>query len=187
MTSVCPAPAGDRWTGTSAADLPVEEVSRWLVRDDCGASVVFTGMTRDHSEDRSGVTQLTYEAWDAEADRRIEAVESELRTRWPGVARVAIVHRTGPVPLGEPAVVVGVSSAHRDAAFEAARFGIDAVKASVPIWKQEHHEAGVDWGSDGTDLVDPSEVPHGWADHARRTDAGAPERRPADARSGSVS
>ena len=160
-------PRGEDWTGLCASKLPAADVSDWLVRDDCGASVVFTGTTRDRSEGRTGVSSLTYEAYESEVDRRLDAVVNELRGRWPEAARVAILHRTGEVALGEAAVVVGVSSAHRDVAFEAARYGIDAVKATVPIWKQEHHSAGADWGVDGAELLDAREVSPGWSDSDR--------------------
>ena len=83
----------------------------------------------------------------------------ECRHRWPAVARVAILHRVGDVPVGEEAVVVGVSSAHREVAFDAGRWCIDAVKASVPVWKREIWAGGQDWGLDGADLVDPADVP----------------------------
>ena len=163
VTSECPTPGVDTWTGTCAAELQTEEVSRWLVRDDCGACVVFTGTTRDHAGGRSGVTGLTYEAWEAQATPRLNAVALEIRNRWPEAAKIALLHRTGEVPLGGAAVVVGVSAPHRDVAFEAARFGIDAVKASVPVWKREHHEGGSDWGLDGAELTDPAQVPNSWA------------------------
>ncbi len=162
VTTESTAPEGDTWTGICAVELPTGDVSDWLVRSDCGASVVFTGTTRDHSAGRSGVTGLTYEAWEAQVGPRLEAVATELRNRWPDAARVALLHRTGEVPLGAAAVVVGVSAAHRDVAFEAARFGIDAVKASVPIWKREHHGEGSDWGLDGAELAEPSDVPSAW-------------------------
>ncbi len=68
-----------------------------------------------------------------------------MRRRWPEVGRVALLHRTGVVALREPAVVVVVSSPHRDEAFAAARFAIDEVKATVPLWKQERWAGGSAW------------------------------------------
>lgn len=134
------------------------EVHRFLGRPDCGAVVVFCGTARDHSEGRAGVHTLSYEAYQELVVPRLHAVADELMARWPQVRRVAMLHRTGEVPLGEEAVVVGVSSAHRTEAFEAARFGIDAVKASVPIWKRERWEGGESWGLEAQHLVDPSAV-----------------------------
>lgn len=164
VSSQIATPRNDEWVGLCTSELPVGEVSEWLVRDDCGASVVFTGTTRDHSHGRERVSRLTYEAYDSEVDRRLSAVVAEVRRRWPAGARVAILHRTGDVALGEAAVIVGVSSPHRDVAFEAARYAIDAVKATVPIWKQEHHGAGADWGVDGADLIEAGDVTSDWSE-----------------------
>lgn len=152
----------DDWLALSDEALPTEAAQRWLTRPDCGALVQFTGMARDHSEDRSEVELLTYEAYESVAIRRMEAVVVEIRDRWPDVRRVAILHRTGDVCLGQAAVHVGVSAPHRDVAFEAARFGIDAVKASVPIWKRERHRGGEDWGLDGSELTEASELVPRW-------------------------
>ncbi len=134
--------------------------------------VQFTGTTRDTSVGRSEVQLLTYEAYDSEVTRRMAAVVTEMRARWGDVERIAILHRSGAVPVGEASVHVGVSAPHRDAAFEAARFGIDAVKASVPIWKLERHSEGEDWGLDGSDIADASGVPSSWDNAAIRGRSG---------------
>ena len=141
-------PAPDDRCELVPGPLPVDELRRWAGRPDCGAVVVFTGNARDHSEGRAGVTSLAYESYEEQAVPRLRAVAAELRRRWPEVGRVALVHRTGDVPLGEEAVVVAVAAPHRAAAFEAARFGIDAVKDTVPIWKRETWAAGSDWGAE---------------------------------------
>jgi len=150
---------GDDWLALSGSPLPVVTVGEWVVRPDCGATVVFTGTARDHSEGRAGVDLLTYEAYEAHAVPRMAAVVAETRARWPQAGRVAILHRVGDVPLGEAAVVVGVSAGHRDVAFEAARYCIDAVKATVPIWKRERWDGGEDWGLEGAALVEAARVP----------------------------
>lgn len=144
--------------GLCAGELPVARAGEWLVRPDCGATVLFTGTARDHSDGRDSVDLLTYEAYEAQVVPRLEAVLAEARARWPGAGRIVALHRTGDVPVGSAAVVVGAASAHRDVAFETARFCIDAVKASVPIWKRERWAAGDDWGLDGAELVSPAEV-----------------------------
>jgi molybdopterin synthase catalytic subunit len=69
-----------------------------------------------------------------------------------------LIHRTGDVPIGGEAVVVVVSAPHRAEAFDAARFGIDAVKSSVPIWKRERWAGGEDWGLEADRLVEPTDV-----------------------------
>ena len=143
----------------SSCPLPTAELADWLVRPDCGATVVFTGTARDHAPGRDGVDLLHYEAYEAHAVGRIADVAAEARRRWPSLGRVGILHRTGDVAVCEAAVVVGASSAHREEAFATARFCIDAVKASVPIWKRERWSSGDDWGLEGAQLVTPDEVP----------------------------
>ncbi len=136
----------DTWVGLSDQPLPVEAASSWVVLPRCGAVVVFSGTARDHAEGRPGVSLLEYEAYEEQAVPRMSAIVDEIRARWPDVGRVALLHRTGPVPVTESAVVVAVSAPHRDAAFAAARFGIDTLKATVPIWKSETWEGGRSWG-----------------------------------------
>ena len=97
---------------------------------------------------------LTYEAYEVHAEARMAAVVAEARTRWPEVDRVAVLHRVGALAVGEVAVVVAVASPHRGAAFAAAEFCIDTVKASVPIWKHESLAGGAAWGTDASPLVD---------------------------------
>lgn len=138
--------ASDTWVALSDAPLPVAAAAEWVVRPDTGASVVFTGTARDHAPGRPGVHRLEYEAYEEHAAARMEHLADDLRARWPDVARIALLHRTGPVGIGEAAVVVAVSSAHRDAAFEAARHGIDELKRTVPIWKKEAWDGGESWG-----------------------------------------
>lgn len=153
----------DVWLALSGEPLPLEAVHGWLVRPQCGAVVQFTGTARDHSEGRTAVELLTYEAYETEAIKRLDTVVSEIRRRWPAVVRIAILHRTGDVAVGGAAVHVGVSAPHRDVAFEAARFGIDALKASVPIWKRERHGGGESWGLDGSELAEASDFVPSWA------------------------
>ena len=136
----------DTWVGLSDQPLPVQEASTWVVRPDCGAVVVFSGTARDHAVGRPGVSLLEYEAYTEQVIPRLAAIADEVRVRWPDVGRIVLLHRTGPVPVAQSAVVVAVSSPHRDAAFAAARFGIDTLKATVPIWKSETWEGGRSWG-----------------------------------------
>lgn len=142
-----PPASGDTWVELCPGPLPVEAARAWASRPECGAVVVFTGVVRDHSEGRAGVTALTYEAWEDRARDRLAAVVEEAWERWPALGRVAALHRLGDVPLGDPTVVVAVSAPHRDAAFEAARFCVDTLKETVPIWKREHWDGGSDWAA----------------------------------------
>jgi molybdopterin synthase catalytic subunit len=141
------APAsGEVWVALSVHPLPVAEASGWVARPDCGAVVTFTGTARDHAPGRPGVHRLEYEAYEEQVEPRLEALATEVRHRWPDVGRVALLHRVGALAVGEAAVVVAVSAPHRDAAFEAARFGIDELKRTAPIWKREHWDGGESWG-----------------------------------------
>ena len=138
---------GDDWIGLSAEPLPVGEATDWVIRPDCGAVAVFCGTARDHAGDRTGVHELVYEAYEAHAAGRMAAVADEVRVRWPMVGRIALLHRTGSLAVGDVAVVVAVSTPHRAEAFEAARYCIDTLKATVPIWKRETWEGGDDWST----------------------------------------
>jgi molybdopterin synthase catalytic subunit len=105
-----------------------------------GAVVLFLGITREFTAGRQTV-ELSYEAYCEMAEREMAKLESLARQRWPLVV-CAIVHRLGVVPLAEASVAVVTSSPHRDAAFEAARWLIDELKSTVPIWKQERWADG---------------------------------------------
>lgn len=146
--------SGDDWVALTAGELPVEAAARFVTRADCGATVTFTGSARDHAPGRPGVHRLEYEAYEGPAVDRLRAVAAETRRRWPEVRRVALLHRTGEVAIGDAAVVVSVSSPHRDAAFEAARFAIDELKRTVPIWKREVWAGGESWGLEAQHLTE---------------------------------
>jgi molybdopterin synthase catalytic subunit len=155
---VKPPETDETWVGLSPDPLPSEVAAAWVVRPDCGAVVTFSGTARDHAPGRDEVERLEYEAYESQAVAKLGAIATELRDRWPDVGRVAMLHRVGVVPIGQPAVVVAVSAPHRESAFTAARFGIDAIKASVPIWKRETWRDGESWGLEAQHLVDPRSV-----------------------------
>ena len=136
----------DTWVELTAEELPIGAIYDWVLDPAAGAVVLFSGTVRDHAEHRTGVTQLVYEAYESEVAPRLADIAAEMRRQWPSVRKAALLHRVGTLGLTESSVVVAASSPHRDVAFEAARFGIDTLKATVPIWKQEHHDAGTDWG-----------------------------------------
>jgi molybdopterin synthase catalytic subunit len=154
-----PPESGDDWLGLMSAPLPAGAAVDWATRPDCGAVVFFSGNVRDHAEGRTGVTHLDYEAYDTEVGPRLTAIASEMRRRWPQIGRLALVHRSGVVALGESAVIVVVSAPHRDEAFAAARFGIDTLKSSVPIWKREVWDGGESWGVDAQHIADVDATP----------------------------
>ncbi|HEY2915842.1 MAG TPA: molybdenum cofactor biosynthesis protein MoaE [Candidatus Limnocylindrales bacterium] len=90
------------------------------------------------------VDSLEYEAHEGMAGAVIEAIADEIEARF-GVTRLAVVHRTGAVPLGEASVAIVACAPHRDAAFDAARYAIDETKARAPIWKAERFSDGKVW------------------------------------------
>jgi MoaE-MoaD fusion protein len=133
------------------------ELADRLAGPDDGAVVGFLGRTRitpgtpapgqeEAAAEHAGreVQGLEYEAHESMALRILEAIAGEVADRF-GVDRLAIVHRTGSVPLGEPSVAIAAAAPHRDAAFEAARYAIDETKARAPIWKSEQFSDGHVW------------------------------------------
>jgi molybdopterin synthase catalytic subunit len=143
---VTPPTDRDDWVGLSAAPLPLEAAAAWAVLPRCGAVVTFSGHARDHAPGRPGVEALEYEAYDSQVEPRLVDLARVMRTRWSDLGRIVLLHRTGELAITEAAVVVVVSAPHRDHAFEAARFGIDTLKATAPIWKRERWADGEDFG-----------------------------------------
>ena len=151
---ILPPSEGDTWIGVSETRLPVAEAAAWAVRPDCGGLVVFSGTARDHAPGRPDVTYLEYEAYDDYVVPSLHTVADEARGRWPVLGRIVLLHRTGVVELADSAVVVAVSAPHRPEAFAAARFCIDTVKATAPIWKRERWAGGESWGRCDHELVE---------------------------------
>jgi molybdopterin synthase catalytic subunit len=105
-----------------------------------GAFVSFEGRVREHNDCRQ-VTLLEYEAYNELAAREGARVVDEAGERF-GILSAGCVHRVGRLKVGELAVWIGVTAAHREAAFEACRFIIDQLKMRVPVWKKEHYATG---------------------------------------------
>jgi len=126
--------------------IAIDDLMSAVADPRAGAVVLFVGTTRDHNEGRH-VERLEYEAYAGMAEREIEKIAAEARSRWP-IAHLAVVHRTGVVPIGQASVAIAASSAHRADAFAAARFAIDRLKEVVPIWKKEFFEGGAVWIGD---------------------------------------
>jgi molybdopterin synthase catalytic subunit len=108
-----------------------------------GAVCVFLGIVRDRSDGRS-VVRLEYEAYGSMAVAEMERIVEELSAEVDGV-RLAVVHRTGSLAVGDIAVVCAASAPHRGQAFDACRALIDRIKARVPVWKREHGPDGATW------------------------------------------
>lgn len=105
-----------------------------------GACVTFEGWVRNHNEGQP-VRALDYEAFGPLAEKEGARILEEAKQKFEILAAVC-VHRIGALQIGDLAVWVGVSAAHRGAAFDACRYVIDETKARVPIWKKEHYESG---------------------------------------------
>ena len=114
---------------------------RLALRDEhAGAYASFEGWVRDHNEGRA-VDGLRYEAYATLAEKEGERIVEEALAKF-AIVDARCVHRIGELRVGELAVWVGVSAAHRGAAFDACRYVIDEVKSRVPIWKQERYREG---------------------------------------------
>ena len=140
----------------SLTDQPIDAAAlrAQLAHRAAGACVTFEGWVRDHNDGRS-VKALEYEAYPALALSEGEAILSEARERFTMIEAIC-VHRVGHLEIGEMAVWVGVSAAHRDAAFDACRAIIDQVKARVPIWKKEEYVDGEQgWVNNRETLSEP--------------------------------
>ena len=138
--------------------VDVGSVYNWAAIESCGAVVVFSGIVRDNADGRTDVNSLTYEAYEDQVVPKLEIIADEMRSRWSDLGRIALIHRVGKLELTESSVLVVVSSPHRPEAFAAARYAIDALKISVPIWKQENWKDGSDWGTNSHEISDARKV-----------------------------
>jgi molybdenum cofactor biosynthesis protein MoaC len=123
--------------------LSVDEALRLVTRPEAGGVVVFVGTVRDHNQDKP-VSLLEYEAYSSMAVKELTRIGEQLE-RELGQVRLAALHRTGALAIGDIAVICAASAPHRDLAFRAARSLIDRVKEQVPVWKREHGPEGPYW------------------------------------------
>ncbi len=124
----------------SATPIDVVGLREALADPGAGACVCFEGWVRNTNEG-AAVLALDYEAYEPLAVKEGEQVLAEAREQFE-LIDAACQHRVGALQLGDCAVWVGVTAAHRDAAFAACRFIIDEIKARLPIWKKEHYADG---------------------------------------------
>ena len=137
------------WIEITAEPLPTADVVTFVHDPTAGGIDVFLGTTRAEKNGRGQeLLSLDYEAYHDMALRQLQELSRRARERWP-IIKLALLHRTGPVGLGEPSVVIAVSTPHRAESFEACRFLIDELKRDVAIWKKEV------WAGGGTTWVDP--------------------------------
>lgn len=125
--------------GPVSVDACLEAVRR----ADCGAVVLFLGTVRNHTHGKP-VERLEYSSYERMALPLLQDLAAQVRARFE-VGEVALWHRTGTLEPGEISVVCAVSSGHRPQAFEAARWAIDTLKETIPLWKKEIGEGGAVW------------------------------------------
>ncbi len=121
-------------------DVDVDALQLKLENERAGAYAAFQGWVRNHNEGRA-VESLEYEAYGPIAVSEGERVLAEALQRF-NLLKVAAVHRVGHLEIGDCAVWVGVSAAHRGDAFDGCRYVIDELKSRLPIWKKEHYAGG---------------------------------------------
>jgi molybdopterin synthase catalytic subunit len=128
-------------SGITRKPIDSTKVLESVMDNSAGGIVLFIGTVRKTNRGRA-VIAVDYEAYKQMAERRIEDLAREVRKKWP-VTALTFIHRVGTLKVGEVSVAVAVSAVHRAEAFEAARFAIDRIKKSLPIWKHELQKGGV--------------------------------------------
>jgi molybdopterin synthase catalytic subunit len=125
-------------------NFSVGDEYQWLSQcEDDGAVVTFTGKVRNHNLG-DNVSALTLEHYPGMTEKALGEIVAEARERWP-LQRISLIHRVGAMYPGDEIVFVGVTSAHRSMAFEAAEFIMDYLKTRAPFWKREATEQGDRW------------------------------------------
>ncbi|WP_108649478.1 molybdopterin synthase catalytic subunit MoaE [Dongshaea marina] len=127
---------------TECFDVSAEH-ARLAATPQSGAVVTFCGLVRDFNRSE-GVSALTLEHYPGMTEKCLQEIEAQARERWP-VNDCTLIHRVGRLEANEPIVFVGVSSAHRKAAFEACEFMMDYLKTRAPFWKKEQSDSGEHW------------------------------------------
>lgn len=160
--------ATDTYVGVVADTLSVEATIDWATLPQCGAVVTFTGVVREYSKDSNGlrtdgVVAIDYQSYESVARVRLIEIADAARERWPGIGRIALLHRVGSVSLGAASVLVCVSSGHRVDAFLAAQFCIDVLKTCVPVWKLEQREAAQSWVETGVQIKSVQQAASRWS------------------------
>jgi len=123
--------------------LNIQSCINWIMSPQSGGIDVFIGTVRNATKGKT-VLKLEFEAYNQMAVNEMKKIAHLAFDKWP-VQKVLIHHRTGILQVGEVPVVIAVSAAHRDAAFDACRYIIDTLKQTVPIWKKEFFEDGEVW------------------------------------------
>jgi len=139
----------------TSTPIDPEARKRELAAAAAGACVTFEGWVRNHNEGEA-VQALEYEAHEGIAAKEGAKIVAEAKQRF-AIAAAYCEHRVGKLAVGDCAVWVGVTAAHRGAAFDACRYIIDETKARVPIWKKEHYSSGATGWVNCATRTDPSD------------------------------
>lgn len=123
--------------------LDIQRCINWIMSPESGGIDVFIGTVRNTTKGKT-VLRLEFEAYEKMALAEMDKIAAKAGEKWP-VQKLIVHHRTGVLSVGEVAVIIAVSAAHRAAAFEACRYVIDTLKQTVPIWKKEVFEDGEFW------------------------------------------
>lgn len=123
--------------------LSVEDCSRFIADDSCGAESFFIGKVRDHNLGKD-ILSLEFSAYSGMAIKEMEKIAISALKKFD-IGKIAIHHRTGLLVIGEIPVIIAVSSVHRKDAFDACQYAIDTLKKTVPIWKKESSVDGSHW------------------------------------------
>lgn len=125
--------------GFALLDQPIDDrrLKHALMRDSCGALATFEGWVRNHNNARP-VTKLTYYGYEQLAINQGKKLIEQAKDKFD-IEHVVAIHRIGDLAIGDMAVWIGVVSAHRYPAFDACRWLLDAIKADIPVWKQEFY------------------------------------------------
>lgn len=126
--------------------ISIQEIVDKVVKREIGAIDTFIGTVREFTKGKRTL-YLEYDAYVSMAEKKLEQIGDEIKEKWPD-ATTAITHRIGRLEITDIAVVIAVSTPHRNDSFEAARYAIERIKEIVPIWKKEHWEDGQMWIGD---------------------------------------
>lgn len=127
----------------SLEPLSIDPTFKFLQSSEAGGICLFIGTIRNKNQGKE-VNALTMEAYSPMAIKQMEGLISMAGEKWP-IIKTAVCHRTGPLAIGDIAVIIGVTCIHRAEAFEACQWLIDNLKKEVPIWKNEFYADGSSW------------------------------------------
>lgn len=106
----------------------------------CGALVWFSGIVRNKNDGKP-VSQIYYECYEPMAKKELEKIVQEAGRKWP-IHQMTIVHRVGPLSVGEISLIIIATAPHRKEAFDTVQYVVDQLKQRTPIWKKEFYETG---------------------------------------------